>query len=180
MGDLIYLAEKKKPEERENLTLTQMIEKISQEKSFIEKTMLKKKGPFSIGDFKKILKVRISQLVLEHRKMERETFLCSSYVAELLTEMIHPERIESWSGIDHLIRYEKEGSKVLLKKGADICFFYYTYFLDKNIPQLQMTRDIGSRLYFLLYYAESSAISFYMGKNFPFMGKIAHRSLKDF
>ncbi len=180
MGDLIYLADKKKPEGWENLNLTQMIEKISQEKKFVERTMLDRTSSFSIGEFKKLLKVRISQLVLEHRKMERETFLCSSYVAELLTEMIHPEKIESWSGVDHLIRYEKEGSKILLKKGADICFFYYAYFLDKSIPQLQMTRDIGSRLYFLLYYADSSAISFYMGKNFPFMGKIAHRSLRDF
>lgn len=179
MGDLIFLIERKKESKEKALSLTQMIEDFSRERSKIDLEKIRETKTLSPEKFKKALELKIYQGIVEQRKIERENFLCSAYIAELLTDMIHPEKIESWSGIDHLIRYEKERSTILLKKGADICFFYYAYFLDRNIAQTKMTADIGSRLYFLLYYAESSAIAFYMGKNFPFMGKIAHRSLKE-
>lgn len=179
MGDLIFLVERKKEIKEKALSLTQMVEEFSRERSKADLEKIKNASILSPKDFKKALELKIYQKVVEQRKIERENFLCSAYVAELLTDMIHPEKIESWSGVDHLVRYSKEGSTALLKKGADICFFYYAYFLDRNIAQMKITKDIGSRLYFLLYYAESSSVAFYMGKNFPFMGKIAHRSLKE-
>ncbi len=179
MGDLIFLIERRKNPKEKALSLTQMIEEFSRERSRVDLKKIRETKTLSPEKFKKALELKIYQSIVEQRKIERENFLCSAYIADLLTDMIHPEKVESWSGIDYLIRYEKEKNTILLKKGADICFFYYAYFLDQNIAQIKITKDIGSRLYFLLYYAESSAVAFYMGKNFPFMGKIAHQSLKE-
>ncbi len=180
MGNIIFLKEKRNEKENRVRSLTEFLEEFSKEKKKAIFTQFKNKETFTISEFKKFLEVRISDKIIEQKRLERETFLCSNYVASLLASMLHPEKIETWSGVEHLIEYEKKKDSETLKKGADVCFFFYTFFLDQNIPQLKLSEDIGIRLYFLLHRVTGQTIALSMGKNFPFMGKIAHYSLKNF
>ena len=127
--------------------------------------------------FKKLIGSKIVGVVLEQKKIEKETLFCVDYVASLLTRMLNPSPIKSWKVVDYLLEFERRGEQKLLKDGAEICFFCYSVFLWPQEAQTSLWENVGSSLYLKFYGISQEVVAYYMSNRFSQMGKIVNKSI---
>ncbi len=179
-----FLASKQRLEKNklnDNLSLNKLLEKatvlkgrplaIDSEKIIIPLTLKQLEISFSS---------RIADILLAQKSIERENLFCINYIANLFVRMVKNENVKSWCAFDYIKEYERQKDSLTLKKGAEICFFSYSFFCKEDEGLNSLYKEVGSSLYLNFFKISQEIVSYYMGKNFDLLGQITNQSIRSF
>ena len=161
---------------------------------FREAVLLKRKIP--VLDEKKIVVMGMKELsdfflAEMHKEMMRETkadtelFLCSGYVASLLSLLIK-NPVAYRYGVEGMLKYRLTGNAYVLQRSADSCFLMCAVFPNRGIRSSlnpEYYRDVGRKMYYRFYLMAESEnrreIGYLMAKHFEAMVYVAQKTLAN-
>ena len=110
----------------------------------------------------------------------QELALCTTYVAELLTNVAQSTP-PSWYVIDYLLKsVDSDCPSALIKQGADVSFLICSVFKErtkKRLLSFAYYEKIGSQLYQRYYLASGEKIGQLMNRNFRTMNIAASKCI---
>jgi len=136
--------------------------------------------PLTLKQLETAFSSRIADIILAREGASRENLSCIGYITKLFMQMAKEGEIQSWHAFDYVKEYERQRDSTLLKKGAEVCFLNYSFFIKKDDGQNNLYREVGSTLYLNFFKVSEEIIAYYMGKNFDFLGQVAKQSILSF
>jgi len=128
-------------------------------------------NPISVlnpNDFVMIFRNRAFQEICKRGMINTEAFICVTYVAEILKEIMFQAK-KSWIVSDYLIKAQKNNNPRLLREAANICFLICAVF-PKRANWRLMNKDFyqnsGAMCYYSYYLKTQKSFAYYMNKNF--------------
>jgi len=136
--------------------------------------------PLTLKQLETALSSRIADILIAKTGVDRENLFCVPYITDLFLRMAKNRETQSWRALDYIKEYEKQRDTNILKKGAEVCFLNYSFFIKKDEGQNNLYREVGSSLYLNFFKISRETLSYYMGKNFDLLGQVTNQSLRSF
>lgn len=146
-----------------------------------KKSLMPKEGINIINpeEFKTAIEGKINQEIIDRRLISSDIFMCSIYVADLLTQVIK-NTPKSWLATDYVLQYTQSGEKSLLKEGGDACFVICGLFPKKGnfrLMKIDYYQEMGISFYYQYFCQASKEIGYHMSQCFATMAKVVKSCL---
>lgn len=132
-------------------------------------------------NFKQYFESKINASLIEQGLIEPSFFLCSLYVAQLLSNTLNTEP-RSWYAIDYHEKSHHAGNVHEFKEGGDMCFLMASVFPEqthRRLVDIQYYKKMGVTFYLGLYTNANIEIGYHMGKQFDVMVDITHDCIES-
>ncbi len=181
--DLSTLKNRRTSSETENIQggdLTELLKTattLRQEAVEIKETIV----VMNFGKFKRLLEARLSAIILKRKNIGVDFFLCSNYIAALLSDLGKTPP-ESWYAVDYFMKAATEDKPTALREGANICFLICAVFPEKGKVRCMKLTDyetLGQGLYYNYYGQTGAIVAYFMSKQFQPMVEITKECLHE-
>jgi len=166
--------------EIESVNLSNLIRKSKKLKSLPE--TITDAGIY-LSDFKKLQKIiekRISEILFKKNLIASDYFLCSIYIANLISETVkNPPK--SWYSIDYIFEIKDEDDYLPWKRAGDVCFLICSVFVGRSNRRIMRTDDyvaMGRSFYSNYYRKGNKEIGYMMSNKYMPMMHITREALK--
>jgi hypothetical protein len=123
----------------------------------------------------------LNRLLFKKRLIRSEAFLCSRYIAVLLSK-IASSTPKSWYAVDYFIEGHEERNPWVFRDGADTCFILCSLYrerCDRRSVNLKQYMTMGTSLYYQHYIETETEISYYMAILFETMSELTKLSMSS-